>query len=136
MALREIQMNVQVHPYLHHPPKSPHATQDMKMKDGTPIQKIYLGAYANRLTPVDTDWTLESSDETQAMRDDLSPKKYYDHVKLWYSNDEHTRNDALVTARNGAKLHYHENIVGGVQLIGGCCAIGPSHIAVLKDKLG
>lgn len=71
--------------------------------------KLFLGAYANRLTPVDPDWTLESSEGAQAMRDDLCPNKYScEFVNLWR---------------------------GSVQLIGGCCGIGPDHISVLKEVL-
>lgn len=48
---------------------------------------LLLGAYANRLTPVPDQWSLETSEEAQAMRDDLSPKEYFDNfVKLWVTS--------------------------------------------------
>jgi len=72
---------------------------------------VLLGAYANRLTPVDPDWTMEGSDGPQAMRDDLSPDDYYEKFVSKWVNDL------------------------GVQIIGGCCGISPEHIAHLTSKL-
>ncbi|GBG34823.1 Hypothetical Protein FCC1311_110452 [Hondaea fermentalgiana] len=37
---------------------------------------VKLGAYANRLTPIASDWSLETSAEPQALRDDLTPELY------------------------------------------------------------
>lgn len=55
------------------------------------------------------------------MRQDLSPEQYWDeYVKLWRDNAEGNKSI---------------NEIGGVQLIGGCCGIGPGHIAVLKERL-
>lgn len=82
--------------------------------------KILLGAYANRLTPVDSDWTLQSASEAQSMREDLSPVKYWkEFVEHWRSSN----------------LEEKCKSIGGVQLIGGCCGIDPSYIAVLKERL-
>jgi S-methylmethionine-dependent homocysteine/selenocysteine methylase len=73
--------------------------------------RVLLGAYANRLTPVASDWALKESVGPQPMRDDLDPERYYiDFVSSWV-------NDL------------------NVQLIGGCCGITPEHIAYLQDKL-
>jgi homocysteine S-methyltransferase len=73
--------------------------------------RVLLGAYANRLTPVPSDWELKDSVGPQPMRDDLDPERYYtDFVSLWV-------NDL------------------NVQLIGGCCGITPEHIAYIQDKL-
>lgn len=72
---------------------------------------LFLGAYANRLTPVPDQWSLEDSQEAQSMRDDLSPKVYFnDFVNVWV-------NDL------------------GVQLIGGCCGITPEHIQFITSHL-
>ena len=71
---------------------------------------VVLGAYANRLTPVDPDWTMEGSDGPQPMRDDLPPDVYYEKfVSKWIDLN--------------------------VQIVGGCCGITPEHIAYLRSKL-
>ena len=101
--------------------------------------KIYLGAYANRLTPVDPKWSLESSDEAQAMREDLSPEKYWEeYVKLWHkSNGGDSDDDACAETNDDSNINKGVvNELGGIQLFGGCCGIGPGHISVLKEKLG
>ena len=86
--------------------------------------QILLGAYANRLRPVAPDWTLESSEEAQAMREDLSPERYWnDFVRLWHSSNKDSATNDM-------------GVIGGqVQLVGGCCGIGPDHISVLKERL-
>ena len=72
---------------------------------------LLLGAYANRLTPVPDQWSLEDSQEAQAMRDDLSPKVYFnDFVNVWVNEL-------------------------GLQLIGGCCGITPEHIQFITSHL-
>ena len=72
---------------------------------------LLLGAYANRLTPVPDQWSLEDSQEAQAMRDDLSPKVYFnDFVNVWVNEL-------------------------GVQLIGGCCGITPEHMQFITSNL-
>ena len=104
-ALDEIKSNSEVQRYLHHPPG---ASVARSSDDGTP--KILLGAYANSLTQVPDEWTMESSEEAQPMREDLSPEQYWEFVKLWHGR----------------------NKTGCLQLIGGCCGIGPGHISALK----
>jgi S-methylmethionine-dependent homocysteine/selenocysteine methylase len=70
-----------------------------------------LGAYANRLTIVDPDWTLEASDGPQPMRKDLGPDQYCtEFAQKWCQE-------------------------GNVRLMGGCCGMTPEHIAALKEKL-
>jgi len=134
-VLKEIQLNPQIHSHLHHPPKIPYLTQTLKTKIATPV---YLGAYANRLTPIDPKWSIESSDDAQAMRKDLSPGQYWEgHVRLWHNH--HTgveTDDACGAAESESHVHTGDlGEIGGVQLIGGCCAIGPGHISVLKERL-
>ena len=70
-----------------------------------------LGAYANRLTAIPSDWTLAGSEEAQAMRSDLDPQQYYrDFVLHWVRDLQ-------------------------VRLVGGCCGMTPEHIKSLHDGL-
>lgn len=72
---------------------------------------VLLGAYANRLTPVDPDWTLADSDAPQPLRNDLSEERYWnDFIKIWIE-----------------QLN--------VQVVGGCCGITPEHIQYIHDEL-
>ena len=74
-------------------------------------RQVRLGAYANRLTPVDPDWTLETSDAPQPFRKDVDEQHYWDDfVRLWI----------------------HDL---GVQIVGGCCGITPEHIAYIQESL-
>lgn len=102
-AMKEVESNPQIHHYLYHPPHSADAP------NGSASQ-VFLGAYANKLTAVDPNWTMASSTEAQPMRDDLPPVGYWKFVKEWHDID-------------------------GVQMIGGCCGIGPAHISCLKENL-
>ncbi|KAL7549350.1 hypothetical protein ACHAWF_012616 [Thalassiosira exigua] len=118
--LMELRKNPIVNQHLQHPLI---ATNPNEMHDEAP--KIYLGAYANRLTPVDPQWTMESSDEAQPMRDDLSPQQYWgEFVRHWHNG---------VNNKSGVKVGAGD--IGGLQLIGGCCGIGPGHVSVLRDRL-
>ena len=84
--------------------------------DANLIQRLHdcqllLGAYANRLTAVDPNWTLAESETPQPFRNDLDSQQYYDgFVKEWV-----------------------ERL--GVQLVGGCCGITPEHIKYMCDEL-
>lgn len=72
---------------------------------------VLLGAYANRLTPVEVDWSLSTSSGQQMTRSDLSPEQYYkDFVAVWVKEFN-------------------------VKVVGGCCGISPRHIAYLRDNL-
>jgi S-methylmethionine-dependent homocysteine/selenocysteine methylase len=72
---------------------------------------IHLGAYANRLTAVDPEWTLADSTAPQPLRQDLDEQRYWqDFVQGWISE-------------------FH------VKIVGGCCGITPEHIAYLHAKL-
>jgi S-methylmethionine-dependent homocysteine/selenocysteine methylase len=72
---------------------------------------VVLGAYANRLTDVDADWTLAQSEDAQPFRHDLDKKEYWNFIQLW--TDKY-----------------------GVKIVGGCCGITPEHIAFIRDTLG
>lgn len=84
-----------------------HQSQDVK--SGLMLRNIQLGAYANRLTVIPDDWALAESAEPQAMRIDLDPEQYIQYVLQW--------------------------IELGATLIGGCCGIGPEHIASIRQLL-
>ena len=84
---------------------------DIELTNKLSNKGVLLGAYANRLTPIVADWSLEKSNGPQPMRHDLNPEHYFlDFVSLWV-------NDL------------------NVQLVGGCCGITPTHIACIRDKL-
>jgi methionine synthase I (cobalamin-dependent) len=58
---------------------------------------VALGAYANRLTEVDANWSLSQSDGPQPHRHDLDPDQYHNEfISVWIREY-------------------------GVQLVGGCC---------------
>jgi S-methylmethionine-dependent homocysteine/selenocysteine methylase len=63
-----------------------------------------IGAYANAFRPVPGDWDM-ARDGLLALRDDISPQIYAAMAKHW---------EAI-----------------GATIVGGCCGIGPAHIACL-----
>ena len=73
---------------------------------------ILLGAYANRLTPVDDQhWTLESSDGPQPFRKDLDENEYWNKfVKPWIDKYD-------------------------CQIVGGCCGFTPEHIRLIHTEI-
>ena len=104
LALKEVKSCSKIHQYLHHPPCATSTEQYSS------ASKIFLGAYANKLTAVDPNWTMAASTEAQPMREDLPPGGYWRFVNSWHEGD-------------------------GVQLVGGCCGIGPAHISYLKENM-
>lgn len=104
LALEEVKACSKIHQYLHHPPGATSSEQCSS------TSKIFLGAYANKLTAVDPNWTMTTSTGPQAMREDLPPDGYWKFVNSWNDGD-------------------------GVQLVGGCCGIGPAHISYLKKNM-
>ncbi|ETW10512.1 hypothetical protein H310_00799 [Aphanomyces invadans] len=72
----------------------------------TSSKQLRRGAYANALTPVPDGWEMDGA-APQPFRTDLSPKEYLRHVQEW--------------------------VELGATLVGGCCAVGPSHIQVLHE---
>jgi S-methylmethionine-dependent homocysteine/selenocysteine methylase len=84
---------------------------NISLQDQLDERHLLLGAYANRLTPVPDQWSLETSEEAQAMREDLSPNVYFDQfVNIWVNDLE-------------------------VQVIGGCCGITPEHIQFITSHM-
>jgi methionine synthase I (cobalamin-dependent) len=74
--------------------------------------QILLGAYANRLTPIQEDAPSTSFSGTpQPMRTDLIPSQYFhDFICPWTQE-------------------YN------VQVIGGCCGVSPQHIAFISKQM-
>jgi S-methylmethionine-dependent homocysteine/selenocysteine methylase len=70
---------------------------DKALLDSLRARGILLGAYANRLTPVASDWSLAESNGPQPMRKDLDPQQYYNSFVATWVLDL------------------------GVQIVGGCC---------------
>lgn len=70
-------------------------------------EKIEIGAYANAFPPQPK--KAMANDHLNAMREDLSPSAYLTWAQQWQQE--------------------------GATLIGGCCGIGPEHIALLAEKL-
>ncbi len=68
------------------------------------------GAYANGFTGISQDF-LKDAPVVDALeqRDDLGPKVYADHVMGW--------------------------VAQGATIVGGCCEVGPGHIAEIADRL-
>ena len=83
------------------------ATLQQRLRD----QGVLTGAYANRLTAVDPNWSLEESEAPQATRTDLSINRYSDEfVSSWIQDL-------------------------GAQVVGGCCGITPEYIAYIHNNL-
>lgn len=66
---------------------------------------IELGAYANAFAPQKDD--AAANENLNEVRDDLGPEAYLQWAERWHQQ--------------------------GATLIGGCCGIGPEHIAVLRE---
>lgn len=66
-----------------------------------------IGVYANAFHPVIKD--VQANTTLQGIREDLDPLRYLDFVKTWVSL--------------------------GATIIGGCCGIGPEHIATLRKRV-
>lgn len=71
---------------------------------------VPIGAYANGFTTITRDF-IEGGNTTQTLsaRDDLGPDAYADHALAW--------------------------VAAGASIVGGCCEIGPEHIARMSERL-
>jgi len=72
----------------------------------------WIGGYANTFTPIPQDWTLGGEKETDgllALRSDLGPERYAEHVADW--------------------------LAAGATVVGGCCGTRPAHIAKMHDLI-
>ncbi len=65
---------------------------------------IPLGAYANAFLP--KDGRAQANEELSELRDDLDPAGYLGFARAWAAR--------------------------GATIVGGCCGIGPEHIAALR----
>lgn len=73
--------------------------------------KIVLGAYAHKLTPIYSGWTLAKSEAPQPFRKELNEETYWrDFVEIWINKY-------------------------GVRVVGGCCGITPQHIRYIRAKI-
>ncbi len=68
---------------------------------------IPVGAYANAFVKAKDDSPLVANETITPVRKELTPERYRDFAKSW--------------------------IDAGARIIGGCCGIGPDHIAALRD---
>lgn len=70
---------------------------------------IPAGGYANAFSFIPLAYTPGKTREQLTMRQDLGPELYARHALEWVSQ--------------------------GARIVGGCCEVGPKHIATLRDKL-
>jgi hypothetical protein len=61
-ASKEIVSKPDIYQYLHHPP---HGNWSSSQSSDAHNSKIFIGAYANKLAPVDPNWTMATSTEAQ-----------------------------------------------------------------------
>lgn len=68
--------------------------------------EIPLGAYANAFVEAKDDSPLVANETITPVREELTPERYRDFARSW--------------------------IAAGATVVGGCCGIGPAHIAALR----
>lgn len=73
------------------------------------LSDIPVGAYANAFTPIPEQWDYHGEESIPAPRTDVTPQAYANHAADW--------------------------LAAGARIIGGCCEVGPAHIAQLNQKL-
>jgi len=71
------------------------------------LTDLPVGAYANGFTPIPHQWKYQSDEDLPPARQNLGPEKYLEHARSWLES--------------------------GASIIGGCCEIGPGHIACLDS---
>ncbi len=70
----------------------------------------YAGGYGNGFSAVPENWTVTGEGFSAiCKRRDFSPQRYAKHVEKW--------------------------IASGATIVGGCCEVGPAHIAKLHEML-
>ena len=70
-------------------------------------ETVLVGAYANAFGPQTS--TASANAELNDLRADLGPAEYLSWVRQWLAN--------------------------GADIVGGCCGVGPEHIALIRDSL-
>ncbi len=73
------------------------------------LGKYPAGGYANAFAGIPKNWSLTADAAMPGVRDDLTPEAYADHAQKW--------------------------ITSGARIVGGCCEVGPEHIAHLHKVL-
>ena len=73
------------------------------------ISDVPVGAYANAFTPIPEKWDFHGEESIPPSRTDVTPAAYLEHAKTWQA--------------------------AGARIIGGCCEVGPAHIASLDQGL-
>jgi S-methylmethionine-dependent homocysteine/selenocysteine methylase len=68
---------------------------------------VRVGAYANAFPPQSA--TARANEGLNAVRDDLAPAQYLEWVRRWLAD--------------------------GAEIVGGCCGVGPEHIALMHTSL-
>jgi S-methylmethionine-dependent homocysteine/selenocysteine methylase len=71
------------------------------------MSDIPVGAYANAFTPIPEKWDFHGEQSIPPSRTDLTPQTYTEHAASW--------------------------LASGARIIGGCCEVGPAHIAHLHE---
>ena len=70
------------------------------------ICDVPVGAYTNAFTPIPEKWDFHGDESIPPSRTDVTPSSYAQHARDW--------------------------IAAGARIIGGCCEVGPAHIAELN----
>jgi S-methylmethionine-dependent homocysteine/selenocysteine methylase len=73
------------------------------------MSDIPVGAYANAFTPIPEKWDFHGDASIPPSRTDITPEAYAEHAAHW--------------------------LAAGARIIGGCCEVGPAHIAQLNKSL-
>ena len=73
------------------------------------VSDLPVGAYANAFTPIPEKWDFHGDASIPPSRTDLTPEAYSKHALGW--------------------------VEAGARIIGGCCEVGPAHIAELYRRL-
>lgn len=73
------------------------------------LSDIPVGTYANAFTPIPEKWDFHGDESIPPSRTDVTPESYADHAANW--------------------------LAAGARIIGGCCEVGPAHIAQLNQRL-
>ena len=68
-----------------------------------------FGGHANAFTPIPEGFKLGTTVDMLGKRRDLDPPAYADHVMSWVDH--------------------------GASIVGGCCEVGPAHIAQMAERL-
>ena len=68
-----------------------------------------VGAYANAFTPIPRLWDFHGDQSIPPSRTDVTPKAYADHAANW--------------------------LAMGARIVGGCCEVGPAHMARIHNAL-